>query len=367
MLVDQFQFVDSCLKEEISWKETAKKFNQEYKLGINSEALRKRYQREVARIETLGNDSVEKAFRVIKQNPQKPADLAKRFNLDIDSLQDLMDDLLNNRAAIKFHQGYLVFDRLAPAPDNIKHNISLLSSKEGWVKFGLYADPHFCSVHEQIQLLHNFYKICEQEKVAAMLCAGDFTAGNGTVYKGQYQDLKIIGADKQVEYVQSVWPDTNLDTYVIGGNHDSDLYKTAGVDIVDIIASKIDNLHYLGKMSAVIESEGVSFFLRHGEGGLGAFRSYKAQKIIDSLSKDEICDVSIIGHWHCNLYMPNYKGTIVIMPGCFEAQSDYMIRKSLVPEIGGVILELKLAEINGEKKIVRHKVDFLDMGVLKGI
>jgi len=365
LLTDQFQFINEKYSQEQSWKDITTEFNKTYKQGVSPEALRKRYQREIAKLESLGDDSVEKAFRLIKQNPQKPTDLAKRFNLDLDGLDDLLDDLLNNRAAIKFHQGYLVFDRLAPTPDNIKHDLNIFSG-EGWVKFGLYADPHFCSVYEQIDLLHAFYRVCEQEKVSAMICAGDFTAGNGTVYKGQYQDLKIFGADKQVEYIQSVWPDTTLDTYTIGGNHDADLYKTAGIDIVELVSSKIDNLHYLGKMSATMESDGVSIYVKHGEGGLGAFRSYKAQKIIDAQRSEEVCDISVIGHWHCNLYMPKYRESIVIMPGCFEAQSDYMIRKSLVPEIGGVILELKLEKINGKMKIVRHKVDFLDMGVLKG-
>ena len=366
MLTDQFQFIGGRLKEEMSWKDLTTDFNKEYKLGVTPEALRKRYQREIARLETLGDDSVEKAFRLIKQNPQKPTDLAKRFNLDMDGLEDLMDDLLNSRAAIKFHQGYLVFDRLAPIPDNSKYDIDIFKG-DGWHKFGVYADPHFCSVHEQIDLVHSFYKVCEEEKVEAMFCAGDFTAGNGTVYKGQYQDLKIIGADKQVDYVCSIWPDTYLDTYVIGGNHDLDLYKTAGVDIVEQIASKIDNLHYLGKMSAMIMSNGISFFLKHGEGGLGAFRSYKAQKIVDAQKSDDICDITVIGHWHINLFMPKYRGTSIILPGCFEAQSDYMIRKSLVPEVGGVILELKVANIDGKNTIVRQKPEFLDFGVLKGV
>lgn len=366
MLTDQFQFIGDRLKEEMSWKDATTEFNQEYKIGVTPEALRKRYQREIARLETLGDDNVEKAFRLIRTNPQKPTDLAKRFNLDMDGLEDLMDDLLNSRAAIKFHQGYLVFDRLAPTPDNMTHSIDLYKEGE-WVKWGVIADPHICSTHEQLEYLHNFYKICEEEKVEGVICAGDFTSGNGTVYKGQLQDLKIIGEDKQINYVCSVYPQTSLRTYTISGNHDLDLYKQCGSDILQKICEKREDITYLGKMSANMEHNGLKFMVHHGEGGLGLVRSYKPQRILDSLRAEAVCDVTIIGHWHISLYMPSYRDSIVILPACFEAQSDYLIKKRLDPDVGGCILHMKVADINGEKKIVRHKIDFLDMGVLKGV
>jgi predicted phosphodiesterase len=365
LLVDEYQFITEALNQNKSWPEITKEFNNQYKAGLTAEAVRKRFAREVSKLEVLGDDNVEKAFRLIKANPMKPTELAKRFNLDMDGLEDLIDDLLNSRTAIKFHQSYLVFDRLAPQPDNFNHKIDLFRD-EGWLKVGLYADPHICSIHEQIGLLHNFYKLCEEEKCAAMFCSGDITPGNGNVYKGQLQDLKIVGADKQIAYTCSVWPDTNLMTYAVSGNHDLDLYKTAGIDIVQQIADKLDNFTYLGKMSASVDCNGVRFLIHHGDGGLGAVRSYKPQRILDAQKVEDICDVSVLGHWHITLYMPSYRNSIVILPGCFEAQSDYLIKKSLVPDITGVILHLKIADINGIKKIVRHKVDLIDYGVLLG-
>lgn len=365
MIVEQFQFVGDCLKDELSWKETAKKFNQKYNQSINSEAIRKRYQREVTKLETLGDDSVEKAFKLIKQNPQKPTDLAKRFNLDIDGLEDLMDDLLNSRAAIKFHQGYLVFDRNAPTPDNYTHNIDLFTEGE-WVKWGIISDQHMCSIYEQIDLLHKFYKIAEEEGCKGVIAGGDFTAGNGTVYKGQMQDLKIIGEDKQINYVCSTYPMSNLKTYTISGNHDLDLYKQCGSDILEKICDKRDDIIYLGKMSANLEQDGLRFMVKHGEGGLGMVRSYKPQRILDTMRYEDICDISIIGHYHIQLSFP-YRDSIVILPACFESQSDYLLRKGLMPDVGGCILNMKVADINGKKEIVRHYVDYLDLGVLKGL
>jgi len=363
LLADQFQFIEDMLKSQGSWRDVTTEFNKEFQLGLTSEALRKRYQRETDKLETLGNDSVEMAFRLIKQNPIKPTELARRFNLDLDGLEDLMDDLLNSRAAIKFHQGYLVFDRTAPMPDNISHQIELFKD-EGWVKWGIVSDTHTCSIHEEIDLLHAFYNICEEEKCKGVIHAGDFTSGNGTVYKGQYQELKIIGEDKQINYVCSVYPQTSLPTYAISGNHDLDLYKQCGSDIVQKICDKREDITYLGKMSAILEQDGIRFMVRHGEGGLGVVRSYKPQRMIDQLRPEDICDVSIIGHWHVNLYMPNYRNSIAILPGCFEAQSDYLTKKGLIPDINGCILSMKIGTVNGKKKILRHHIDFLDFGAL---
>jgi predicted phosphodiesterase len=364
LLSNEYQFITERL-DKLPWTGITREFNSNFERSDSINALQKRYTREVSKLEVLGDDSVEKAFKLIKANPIKPTELAKRFNLDMDGLEDLMDDLLNRRAAIQFKAGYLVFDRMAPTPDNIRHNIELFKD-EGWVKWGLFADPHLCSAHEQIDLLHGFYKICEEEKVQGMICAGDFTSGNGTVYKGQYSDLKIVGEDKQINYVCNVYPQTSLQTYTISGNHDLDLYKQCGSDIVQKICEKRTDITYLGKMSATMEHEGVSFLVHHGEGGLGMVRSYKPQRILDQQKAEEICDVTVIGHWHISLHIPKYRNSIVILPMCFEEKSEYLTKKCLEPDIGGVILSLKIADVDGVKKIVRHQADFLDMGTILG-
>jgi predicted phosphodiesterase len=365
LIIDQFQFVEQQVKNGVAWKAITKEFNSKFSQGLSPDALRKRYQRDTSKLETLGDDSVEKAFKLIKQNPVKPTELARKFNLDIDGLEDLMDDLLNSRAAIKLHQGYLIFDKGAPQPDNYEHDIELFTVGE-WVKWGVISDQHICSIHEQMDLLHKFYKICEEEKVKGIIAAGDFTAGNGTVYKGQLHDLKIIGEDKQINYTCHTYPETNLLTYTISGNHDLDLYKQCGSDIVQKIADKREDIVYLGKMNAILKQDGIRFMVRHGEGGLGAIRSYKPQRILDVMQPDDICDISIVGHYHVQLDMP-YRNSIVILPACFEGQSEYLSRKGLIPDIGGCILNMKIADINGKKKIVRHYVDYLDLGVIKGL
>jgi predicted phosphodiesterase len=349
-----------------SWTEITKEYNKEFTATLSPNALRKRYEREIIKLEVLGDDLLEKAVKLIRTNPIKPTDLARRFNLDMDGLEELLDDILNQRAAIKFHQGYLIFDKTVPTPDFITHQMDLFKDGE-WIKWGIISDPHICSIHEELDLLHSFYQICEEEKCEGIICAGDFSSGNGTVYRGQMQDLKIFGEDKQINYMCSVYPETSLKTYTISGNHDLDLYKQCGSDIIQKVCEKREDIVYLGKMCATLEHNGLSIMVKHGDGGLGPFKSYKPQKLVDSLRPEEVCDITVIGHYHINLYVPKHRNSAIVLPGCFEAQSDYLLKKGLVPEVGGCILEVKTADINGERKIIDHKVRFLDLGLVSGV
>jgi predicted phosphodiesterase len=362
LLTKEYEFIVQRLNSK-SWTELTREFNKEFGMSLTPNALQKRYDREIAKLEALGDDSVEKAVQIIRSNPIKPTDLARRFNLDLDGLEDLLDDLINSRAAIQIKAGYLVFDRGAPTPDNLTYQMDLLR-QDDWVKYGVISDLHICSVHERLDLLHNFYKICEEEKVQAIFCAGDLSAGNGTVYKGQMADLKIYGEDKQINYICSVYPETGIKTYTISGNHDLDLYKQCGSDLLQKVAEKRQDIVYLGKISGTIEDNGFRIMLKHGDGGLGAFKSYKPQKLVDALKPEDVCDITVIGHYHINLYIPKHRGSTVILPGCFEAQSDYLLKKSLEPEIGGCIIQVKAVDTKDGKKIYRHRPDFLDMGQL---
>jgi hypothetical protein len=98
----------------------------------------------------------------------------------------------------------------------------------------------------------------------------------------------------------------------------------------------------------------------HPTGGVAYAKSYKVQKAIESegiealneaIRKEESPHVSIIaaGHWHINGWVPShplYGGSV----GCFEGQTNYLKRKSLSPDIGGVIMRL----VFGDDGRVQH-------------
>lgn len=358
MLSKQFDFIEKLKDTGVSWATISEQYEKEFGVQISPEALRKRFRRECTYRNSLGRDPAQEAIKLIKKEPIKPTELARRFGLDLIGLENLLDDLLNARAAIRFNNGYLVYDKSAPAPDNLTFNLDQYFSGTD-VVVGLIADTHLCSIHDIPEALISFYEICEKEGVQAVFHGGDFFTGNGTVYKGQYQELKIIGESRQIDYAVNTYPRANFPTFVVGGNHDLDLYKTAGVDILKNFTSIRTDIQYLGKMSATLKFCGLRVLLQHGEGGLGLARSYKAQKIIDGLV--EPYDLAVIGHWHIFEHMPDYRGTTVILPGCFELQSVYLKAKNLVPNVGGVILKLKLGkEASGKTVILRQQPEFIN-------
>ena len=220
MQQDHFVFIEKIRDsaEQLTWREVTKSFNERFNEALSPEALKKRFKRERQSRESITGDTLDKAVKIIKREPIKPTELARRLELDMDSLENLLDDIINSRTAIKYQYNYLVFDKSAGIPDNITHYLNLFEEGE-WIKWGIISDSHGCSIYERPDLVGLFYKICEEEGVKGVLHAGDFTAGNGNVFKGQYQELKIIGVDKQIEYMCSTYPQTSLPTYVISGNH----------------------------------------------------------------------------------------------------------------------------------------------------
>jgi predicted phosphodiesterase len=362
LIESEFNFVQKLKDEDITWSEIAKEFAEEFEQAVTIEAIRNRYRRELRfRKSITNNDLLDRALSIIKQSPIKPTELAKRLDLDLDGLEGLLDDVISQRAAVKFHNNYLVFDVNTPQAENRRLKIDDWFNEEQTVKVACISDTHCCSIYECPDKLQLFYEICLQENVSAVLHAGDMFAGGGNMFKGQYQELKIIGADRQKQYVASTYPNVGIPTFVISGNHDLDYYKTAGIDIVDQLCDIREDITYLGQLGAYLELSGVTFYVAHGEGGVPYARSYKPQKLLEGFDVNTLPDVAIWGHWHITDHLPKFKGVISICPGCFERQSSYLKRKGLFPDIGGIILEMTLADTPKGKKIVRHKCEFIDM------
>lgn len=361
MLNQEFKFVQELKEDKQNWNYICKKFNEEFLMELKPTTLQKRYEREVGAQDAVAGNDVDRAVRMIKTEPIKPVELGRRLGLDLDGLEDLMDDLQNTRSAVKIHNGCYVFDRTHASPDDKKHKMDISLETGVWHKIGIIADTHYCSVHELPHLVEKFYSICEKEGVVAMLHAGDVTAGQGNVYKGQMQDLKVIGVDKQVNYVCSVYPMYSFPTYLINGNHDMDAFKMAGVDIVEMICDRRDDMYYVGKLGGYIDIDGVNIYMLHGDAGNPTARTFKMQKLIDNMPLDALPDIYILGHYHVVSHLPNYRGVIGVQPACFESQGDFLLRKGLYAEIGGCILNVMVADTDKGKRIVRHQLEFFDL------
>lgn len=342
----------------MTWADITKEYNTFFESTTNSDSLRKRFKRDLISRDCMEDGLLAKAIRLIKREPIKSTDLARQLALDLDGLESLLDDLQNSRSAVKHKENYLFFDKTANVPDDNIFDSGIITNTTV-KKFGVISDTHCCSINEQPHILQCLYDIFDDEEVSAVFHAGDMTAGNGNVFKGQISELKIFGVDKQIDYICNSYPMKNFPTFVISGNHDMDAYKNAGVDIVKSICDYRDDLQYVGKFGAWVNIEGLSTYLLHGDGGSPVARSYKPQKLIDGFNS--VADITIMGHWHVFEHLPVYRGTVCILPGCTESQTDYLRRKGLAPNIGGAILTVKTADIKGKTVVLRHSAEFINL------
>ena len=209
------------------------------------------------------------------------------------------------------------------------------------IRLGVVSDTHLCSKCQQLSHLHSAYAYFKEQGITDVLHAGDITAGNGKVYRGQEYELFLLGADAQAAYAIEHYPRIEgITTHVISGNHDLSFMKSDGLDIIRMIAREREDIDYLGPYNATLDMDSIRVMLHHGDGGGAYARSYKLQKLIEQLAPQNKPHIFITGHYHVNCWLPMYRNVSGFMVGCFESQTSYLLRKGLNPEIGFYVLDI---------------------------
>lgn len=231
----------------------------------------------------------------------------------------------------------------------------------------LIGDNHSGSNKSQpTQMNRTIQYAAEEFGVTKVFHHGDFTAGIYG-YRGQEQDLipaarpvsrKMghLATARQVDMADCHLPKIpGLKYYMIGGNHDWWHVVNTGLDPLRMLCDRRSDIRYLGYDMAKIPLTDKTYMrMWHPTGGVAYAKSYKVQKAIEAeglealkqaISKEESPHVSIItaGHWHINGWVPSspmYGGSV----GCFEGQTNYLKRKALAPDIGGVIMQLRFGD-----------------------
>lgn len=136
------------------------------------------------------------------------------------------------------------------------------------IKFGIVSDTHLGSRKEMLNELHTFYAICKKSGVNTIFHCGDILDGNGRMYRGQLSEIHTYGAMAQAKYVVKNYPKVEgIKTYFINGNHDLSFYNENGIDIGEIIASKRQDMIYLGHYTGDVTLDKVIVRMIHPDGG----------------------------------------------------------------------------------------------------
>ena len=175
------------------------------------------------------------------------------------------------------------------------------------------------------------------------------------VYRGQEYEILDYGQDAQINRVKNEYPD-DLDTYVIGGNHDLAEYLRGGCDPIAQIANQRPDIHYLGKLSATVElPHGAKMEIVHPDKGGSYALSYLPQRWVDNLEGGSKPNIVLFGHWHISQYFDR-RNIHTLTCGCFQGQTSYLKRKGIQPSIGGWLVELTIAD---DGSVTRFKPEFV--------
>lgn len=212
-------------------------------------------------------------------------------------------------------------------------------------KIGIVSDTHLGSKYQQLTHLNRFYELCADQGITDIFHAGDLSEGNGKQYRGQMYEMFLIGTSNKIKYISDHYPKVKgITTHFIGGNHDYCFFKTDGFDVLDIIASKREDMNYLGMFGAYLNYRNTQFYLMHGSGGVAYARSYKLQKIVQELASEQKPHIMLAGHYHTPCYLSMYRNVESFQLGCFQSQTPYLKSKGLYPAVQGLILDVKLNE-----------------------
>lgn len=195
-------------------------------------------------------------------------------------------------------------------PNNLEH-----------IKLLMISDTHLASKYDRLDILRYLYQEAEDKGVNYILHSGDVTEGRSN-REDQIYSLRESSYTGQRDYVIDKYPESNIPTYMISGNHDLWWVKRAGADIVKDICDHREDLHYLGSDCEDLKIGKLRIRLYHGAKGQAYALSYKNQKYLESIPIEERPHILQTGHIHKSFYMKQGK-THCFQTSCLQDLTPY--------------------------------------------
>ncbi len=189
------------------------------------------------------------------------------------------------------------------------------------------------------------------------LHSGDLTEGMSN-RAGHVYELSHVGYSAQkakaIEWLSKLPAD--LPKYVIDGNHDRwyMIGQNIGADIVQDIADKVPNMTKIGSDTGFVNINGIVIQLWHGGDGAAYARSYRIQKIVESITGGKKPNLLITGHDHKEIYLVE-RNIHCIGAGSIQQQTGFMRGKRLSANVGMWIVELTV----NSGRIVRCRPEWI--------
>lgn len=237
--------------------------------------------------------------------------------------------------------------RKVEALANIQNRVTVETSKDCELMFGLIGDSHFGSLYHNQAALEALYAYYRSLGISVCYHAGDVLDGH-RVYKGQEFELRDVGLAAQLARFATV--DTHgVKTRFITGNHDQSFKSLAGVHVGQAIENASNgSWEFLGEEQARVQfstpNGSYTLMLIHPGGGSSYALSYRIQKIVESLEGGTKPNMLGVGHYHKAEMMPSYRNVAAIQTGTTQNQTPFMARQGLAAHVGGWVVRVRVGK-----------------------
>ena len=244
------------------------------------------------------------------------SNIAKDLDLEEYEILGLVELLKQKNYYFEIIDGQVV--KMKPKKEN---DVYVIPNKLDHLKFLMISDTHLCSKYNRLDILKYLYDEADKKNVNYVLHSGDLTDGKSNRNE-QIFSLLESSYTGQRDYVIDKYPKSDIPTYLIAGNHDLWWIKQCGADICKDIASKREDIHYLGSDCEDLKIGKLKIRLYHGKGGSSYAKSYKLQKYLDSITPEERPHILQTGHIHQAFYMKQ-GNTHCFQTSCLQDLTPY--------------------------------------------
>ena len=224
---------------------------------------------------------------------------------------------------------------------NVVYRTHKVSFEGDHVCFAHFTDTHMGSIYFVEKYFLQALEECEKEGVQFICHTGDVFEGMSK-REGHVYELTHIGGTAQKDYGAKLIEQWKKPWYMIDGNHDRWILKSAGILAVKELCDQVENAHFLGHDEGDLElKHDVTIKLWHGEDGSSYATSYRIQKIVESFSGGEKPNILLAGHTHKQIYMFE-RNIQCVSGGALSKQSKWMRSKRHANHMGFHIIHMWL-------------------------
>ena len=192
---------------------------------------------------------------------------------------------------------YDIVDDKIVKKNQLKADIKECSFNKDLINILVLADTHLGHINDRVDMLKQIYQEAIERETDLIFHLGDLTNGIN-------KETKIKSLESLKNYCIRYYPYSEVDTYILSGNHD--LYDD--YDIVKDITSIRNDLTYIGNQPLIVNINNTSFLLAHGD------NKNKYRKLM----KETNANVLMYGHEHHSGLISNKKYVELKVPSLLD-------------------------------------------------